>query len=58
MCKICTDYRFGLITKKEAIKNLNEKIASHSKNNLASEEEFDHILEMEKMFEDQKSETD
>jgi len=58
MCKICTDYEHGLITKKEAVRNLSEKISALNQNNLSSEEEFDHILKMEKMFEDQKPETD
>lgn len=58
MCRICTDYQFGLLTKEEAVRNLSEKIATYNQSNLASEEEFDHILMMEKMFEDQSPETD
>jgi hypothetical protein len=46
------------MTKKEAVRNLYEKISTYNQKNMATEEEFEHILMMETMLEEQNPETD
>jgi len=58
MCRICIEYNYGLMTKKEAVRNLYEKISTYNQKNMATEEEFEHILMMETMLEEQNPETD
>jgi hypothetical protein len=47
MCAICVDYQKGLLTKDEALRNLDESIGDPK----LSPEEAEHLLEVESKLE-------